>query len=146
MTLVRWNPNRELDSLQREMNRLFDDVFTLAPRQSAVSGFTPAAEIEEHGDTYHLRLEVPGISKDDLDIQVTAKTVSISGERKSSTQSEENGVTRSEFHYGSFSRVIPLPGRIDHQNVAADYSDGILSLTLPKAEEEKNKVVKVNVG
>lgn len=146
MALVRWNPNRELDSLQREMNRLFDDVFTLSPRQNGVSGFTPVAEIEEHGDNYHLRFEVPGISKDELDIQVTADTVSISGERKSSAKTEEDGVTRSEFRYGSFSRVVTLPGRIDHQNVTADYSDGIVSLTLPKAEEEKNKVVKVNLG
>lgn len=55
-------------------------------------------------------------------------------------------MTRSEFHYGSFQRVVPLPGRIDHQNVVADYKDGILNLSLPKAEEEKNKVVKVSVG
>ncbi|MEM9264389.1 MAG: Hsp20/alpha crystallin family protein [Cyanobacteria bacterium P01_F01_bin.13] len=144
MTLVRWNPNRELDSLQREMNRLFEDVFTLSPR--GLSGFTPAAELKEQDDAYHLKLEVPGISKDNLDIQVTAETVSISGERKSSTKSEEDGVTRSEFRYGSFSRTVSLPGRIDHQNVVADYSDGILTLTLPKAEEEKTKVVKVNIG
>ncbi|NEQ50474.1 MAG: Hsp20/alpha crystallin family protein [Leptolyngbya sp. SIO3F4] len=144
MTLVRWNPNRELDSLQREMNRLFDDVFSLSPR--GLSGFTPSAELKEQDDAYHLKLEVPGIDKDDLDIQVTAEAVSISGERKSSTESEKDGVTRSEFRYGSFSRVVPLPGRIDHQNVVADYNNGILTLTLPKAEEEKNKVVKVNVG
>ncbi len=145
MALVRWNPNRELDSLQREMNRLFDDVFTLSPRLNSISGFTPAAELKESSDAYHLRLEVPGINKDDLDIQVTAETISISGERKSSAKSEEDGVTRSEFRYGSFSRVVTLPGRIDHQNVVADYKDGILNLTLPKAEAEKNKVVKVNV-
>ncbi|MEM1241631.1 MAG: Hsp20/alpha crystallin family protein [Cyanobacteria bacterium P01_H01_bin.26] len=146
MALVRWNPNREIDSLQREMNRLFDDVFTLSPHQNGISGFTPAVEIEERDDLYHLRLEVPGINKDDLDIQVTSETISISGERRTSSQTEEDGVTRSEFRYGSFSRVVSLPGRIDHQNVAANYSDGILSLTLPKAEEEKTKVVKVNVG
>ena len=145
MALVRWNPNRELDSLQREMNRLFDDVFTLTP-SNALSGFTPAAELEEQDDAYHLRLEVPGISKDDLDIQATANTISVSGERQSSANHEEDGMTRSEFRYGSFSRMISLPGRIDHQNVVADYHDGILNLTLPKAEEEKNKVVKVNVG
>lgn len=145
MALVRWNPNRELDSLQREMNRLFDDVFTLTP-SNGLSGFTPAAELEERDDAYHLRLEIPGISKDDLDIQATANTVSVSGERQSSAKHKEDGMTRSEFRYGSFSRMISLPGRIEHQNVVADYRDGILNLTLPKAEEEKNKVVKVNVG
>ena len=146
MALVRWNPNRELDSLQQEMNRLFEGAFTLSSHQKGAPGFTPAAEITEHDDAYHLRLEIPGISKDDLDIQATAETVAISGERHSSTQGAADGVTRSEFRYGSFSRALSLPGRIDHQNVVADYSDGILSLTLPKAEEERNKVVKVNVG
>ncbi|MGD1852882.1 MAG: Hsp20/alpha crystallin family protein [Leptolyngbyaceae cyanobacterium] len=102
MALVRWNPNREIDSLQREMNRLFDDVFTLSPRQNGVAGFTPAAEIEEQDDAYLLRLEIPGIKKDNLDIQVTAETVAISGERRSSAQTDEDGVTRSEFRYGSF--------------------------------------------
>jgi HSP20 family protein len=82
----------------------------------------------------------------DLDIQVMADRVSISGERKSETKSEENAKTRSEFRYGKFSRVIPLPARIQNTNVTAEYKDGILNLTLPKSEDEKNKVVKVNLG
>ncbi len=82
----------------------------------------------------------------DLDIEVTVDRVSISGERKSETKSEENGRTRSEFRYGKFSRVIPLPTAIQNTNVTAEYKDGILNLTLPKAEEEKTKVVKVNLG
>ena len=81
----------------------------------------------------------------DLDIQVMAERVAISGERKSETKSEENGKTRSEFRYGKFQRVIPLPARIQNTNVTAEYKDGILNLTLPKAEDEKNKVVKINL-
>ncbi len=104
----------------------------------------------------------------DLDIQVMADRVAISGERKSETKSEEDedetaeassaaryvrGRTRlcgavsfrTEFRYGKFSRVIPLPTRIQNTNVTAEYKDGILNLTLPKSEEEKNKVVKVNL-
>ena len=146
MTLVRWNPNREIDSLQREMNRLFDDIFAPSPHRTTPTGFTPAAELTDKGDTYHLKLELPGINKDDLDIEVTAEAVSVKGERQLKTKTEEDGVTRSEFHYGSFQRVISLPGRINNQSVVADYSDGILELTLPKAEEEKHKIVKVNVG
>ncbi|MEL6321599.1 MAG: Hsp20/alpha crystallin family protein [Cyanobacteria bacterium J06626_14] len=146
MALVRWNPSREIDTLQREMNRLFDDVFTDFPRRNGMAGFVPSAELSETADGYNLKLELPGLSKDELDIQVTAEAVSIAGERKSEAKTEENGVTHSEFRYGSFKRVIPLPGRINNQNVVADYKDGILSLNLPKAEEEKNKVVKVNVG
>jgi HSP20 family protein len=81
-----------------------------------------------------------------LDVQVTAEAVSINGERKSETKTEEKGVTRSEFRYGSFRRVIPLPARIKNDQVQAEYKNGVLSLNLPKAEAEKNKVVKVNLG
>lgn len=81
----------------------------------------------------------------DLDVQVTENAVSVSGERKEETKTEENGVTKSEFHYGKFHRVVPLPARIQNTNVQAEYKDGILNLTLPKTEQEKNKVVKVNL-
>ena len=145
MALVRWEPFREIDSIQREMNRLFD---SLAPRTSEEFGsaFVPAAEMEETPEAIHLKLEVPGMDAKDIDIQVTADSVSISGERKSETKTEEKGMTRSEFRYGSFSREIPLPIRVQNTNVSAEYKDGILNLTLPKAEEEKNRVVKVNLS
>ncbi|BAU64469.1 heat shock protein Hsp20 [Stanieria sp. NIES-3757] len=68
----------------------------------------------------------------------------IAGEHKSKTKTEENGTTRSQFRYGKFSRVISLPTRIQNTNLTADYKDGILNLTLPKSEEERNKVVRVN--
>jgi HSP20 family protein len=78
-------------------------------------------------------------------VKVTENAVSVSGERKSETKTEDKGVTKSEFHYGKFRRVIPLPARIQNTNVTAEYKDGILNLTLPKTEAEKNKVVKVNL-
>ena len=80
-----------------------------------------------------------------MDVQVTENAVHISGERKSETKTEDKGVTKSEFHYGKFQRVIPLPAHIQNTNVKAEYKDGILNLTLPKTEQEKNKVVKVNL-
>ena len=82
----------------------------------------------------------------DLDVEVSAEAVRITGERKSETKTEEKGVTRTEFRYGKFERVIPLSARIQNDKVQAEYKDGILKLTLPKAEEEKSKVVKVNLG
>ncbi len=106
----------------------------------------PAAELTETKDALYLKLEVPGMEANDLDIQVMADRVAITGERKSETKSESNGNTRTEFRYGKFSRVIPLPARIQNTNVTAEYKNGILNLTLPKSEEEKNKVVKVNLG
>lgn len=146
MAIVRLNPAREIDALHREMNRLFDDVFAPSPAWKTFSGYTPAAELQEMDDAYQLKLELPGIKKDELDIQVTADSVAISGERKVDNKAENKDNVRSEFRYGSFQRVLATPGRINHQNVTADYQDGILVLTLPKAEEEKNKVVKVNLG
>jgi HSP20 family protein len=146
MALVRYNPWHEMNSLQRQLNHLFDDALT----PTNWDGFNnlskvPAAELTETDDAVHLKLELPGMEAKDLDVQVMADRVAIAGERKSETKTEEDGRTRSEFRYGKFQRVIPLPVRIQNTNVTADYKDGILNLTLPKSEEEKNKVVKVNL-
>ncbi len=148
MALMRWQPFREIDTLQREMNQLFD---TLAPSTSSGNGesrlsFMPAAEIHETPEAVHLKLEIPGIKAEDLDIQVTRNSVSISGERKSENKTESNGVTRSEFRYGRFQRVIPVASQIESDAVEANYKDGVLELTLPKAETEKSKSVKVKVS
>jgi HSP20 family protein len=146
MALVRWEPFREMNTLQKEMNRLFD---TLSPirYQDLVNGtFIPSAELSETEEAIDLKVELPGMSPEDVDIQVAADSVSISGERKSESRTEENGVTRSEFHYGSFHRVVPLGSRVDNTNATADYKDGILKLHLPKAPEERNKVVKVKLS
>ncbi|RCJ26974.1 heat-shock protein [Nostoc minutum NIES-26] len=145
MAIVRWNPWREIDTLQRQINSLFEE--SLVPATSWERGFirVPAAEISETDDAVHLKLEIPGLEAKDLDVQVTEKTVRVSGERKQETKTEDKGVTKSEFHYGQFQRVIPLPARIQNTNVTAEYKDGILNLTLPKTEAEKNKVVKVNL-
>ncbi|RCJ19132.1 heat-shock protein [Nostoc sp. ATCC 43529] len=145
MALVRWNPWREIDTLQRQINNLFED--TRVPSGFLDRDFIkfPAAELQETDDAIYLKLELPGIEAKDLDIQVTEDAVHISAERKSETKTEEKGTTKTEFYYGKFQRVIPLSARIQNTNVTADYKDGILHLTLPKTEQEKNKVVKVNL-
>lgn len=79
-------------------------------------------------------------------IKVTAEAVAISGERKSEIKSDDRGMNRSEFRYGRFQRIIPLPTRIQNDKVQAEFKNGVLCLTLPKAEDEKNKVVTINLG
>lgn len=150
MAIVHWSPIREIENLQREMNQLFD---TLSPTLSNQSTnprngvpFIPSVEISEAPDTIRLRVEVPGMEAKDLDVQVTAEAVAISGERKAEMRREEDGMVRSEFRYGKFQRVIPLPTRIQNDQVEADYKDGVLSLRLPKVDTEKNKIVKINLG
>lgn len=150
MAIVRWNPWHEIDTLQRQFDRLFEDAL-MSTARSELKAFTriPAAELEETADAIHLKLELPGIDAKELDVEVMENAVSVKGERKfetkSDTDSETKGTTRSEFHYGKFQRVIPLPARIQNTQVQAEYKDGILNLTLPKTVEEKNKVVKVNL-
>ncbi|GAA6618381.1 Hsp20/alpha crystallin family protein [Scytonema sp. NUACC26] len=138
MTLIRYNPWKELNAIQR----LFEETRVPFERDFVK---VPAAELTQTDDAVYLKLELPGMDAKDLDIQVTENAVSISGERKSETKTEEKGTTQTEFHYGKFQRVIPLPLLVQNTNVTAEYKDGILNLTLPKKEEEKNKVVKVNL-
>jgi HSP20 family protein len=145
MALVRYNPWQELNTVQRQFNRLFDEAMLPATFVEKTFPKVPAAELQETEDAIHLKLEVPGMEAKDLDVQVTEKAVYISGERKSEAKTEEKGTTKSEFYYGKFERVIPLPARIQNTNVTAEYKDGILNLTLPKTEQEKHKVVKVNL-
>ena len=144
MALIRWQPYQEIDTLQREMNRLFDGLMPATQRQQ--DAFMPAAELQETETEIHLKLEVPGLEAKDLNVEVTADAVAISGERQSETQNQENGRFRSEFRYGKFQRVIPMPTQIDNQKVQAEYKDGILTLNLPKKEDERRKVVKVSLG
>jgi HSP20 family protein len=146
MAIIRWQPFREIDTLQREVNRLFDSLTSDMTSFSGNAAFIPPAEIHETPDAIHLKLEIPGINANDLEVQVSADVVSISGERKSESTTEEKGMKRTEFRYGSFQRVFQLPARVQNEHVTADYKDGILSLVLPKAEAEKTKVVKVNVA
>jgi HSP20 family protein len=145
MTLVRYNPWKEIDAIERRFGSLFDDF--LPTKWKDFTGFSeiPAAEISETDDAVNLKLEIPGVEAKDLVIEATEDTVAISGERKSESKTEEKGWTKSEFYYGKFHRVIPLPVNIQNNNVTAEYKDGILNLVMPKSAVEKQKIVKVNL-
>jgi HSP20 family protein len=146
MALIRWEPLREIGNLQREMNQLFDSLSTSEKGSLNSIAFVPAAELHETPSTIELKLEVPGLEAKDLDVRVTEQAVAVSGDRQFETKAQQGGMTRSEFRYGKFQRVIPLPVRIQNDQVKADYKNGVLSLSMPKAEDEKNKVFKVNLG
>jgi HSP20 family protein len=148
MALVRWQPFPELDTLQQHMNRLFDELTATTDGGGDRAGisFVPPVEMEETDDSIHLRLEIPGMEAKDLDVRVTAESVAISGERRTESQSENGGWSRTEFRYGKFERVIPLPARVENTQAQAEYQEGILNLTLPKVEDEKEKPIKVNIG
>lgn len=145
MTLVRWQPMREMTTLQREMDRLFNGFGDLPVERTAPT-FTPAAEMRTDNENIYLQLEVPGLNPEDIDVQVNVNSVAITGERKDETTTEEGGTKRSEFRYGKFHRVIALPKKIQQDAVEAKYENGVLKLTFPKQEDEKPKTVKVAVA
>jgi HSP20 family protein len=146
MAMTLWEPFREIQSLRQEMDRLFDRMIPSGNGERGMLTFAPSVEIEETDEAIKLRLEVPGMESKDLNVQVSDESVSVSGERKSESKTEEKGMVRSEFHYGKFQRMIPLPAHIQTSKVAAECKNGVLHLMLPKAEGEKRKVVKVKIG
>lgn len=154
MAIIQWRPFRDImpwetlpaiENLQQEMNRLFQQMTPNGDGDSDLMAFMPSAELEETPEALHLKLEIPGLEAKDLDIQVAEQSVSISGERKSETKTEEKGAVRSEFRYGKFERIIPLPTHVKVDDAQAEYKNGILTLNLPKAEVEKAKVKKVKI-
>lgn len=144
MRLVRWQPFPEMESLRRQMDRMFDELAGLERKSDA--DWTPAIEMQDRGDSILVRAEIPGVEAKDIDIQVAREAVSIAGEHRYEKKTEEKGFFRSELRYGSFQRTIPLPVAVENTQVQAEFKDGILELTLPKVQEAKQKVVKVSLG
>ncbi|TYQ23928.1 Hsp20/alpha crystallin family protein [Pseudanabaena sp. UWO310] len=142
--LLRWHPLQEVEEVSRQFDRLFRE---LAPqeRETTKGGWIPASELRDDGDHLTLRLSLPDIEPKDLDIQVTKDSLSIAGERHIQRKDEsDKGYYWSEISYGKFRRVFALPVAIENDRVKAEYNNGILTLTLPKANEVK--AFKVNVS
>lgn len=146
MALIRWEPFQEVEALQRQMNRLFDEMMPITRDPGSATAFIPPVEMEETADAICIKLEIPGMNPNDLNVQVSTEAVYISGERKSEIRKEQKGEIRTEFRYGNFQRVIPVPKSIQNDKAKAEYKDGVLKLTLPKAEENKDKIVKINIS
>ena len=141
MTVIRWAPFRELTSWQQDMDRLLNHVHEKWENPDA--DFVPAAEMINTNSHLYLNVEIPGLTPADIDLQVTAQTVAIVGER---CQPEVEGAVRSELRYGKFHRVIVLPEKIQNDQVTAKYENGLLKLVLPKLVEEQNKIIKVEIA
>ena len=144
MRLVRWQPFAEMESLRHQMDRMFDELAGINSQSS--TSWTPAIEIQDREDSLVLRAEIPGVEAKDLDIQVAREAVAISGEHRYENKTQEQSFFRSELRYGSFQRTIPLPVAVENNQAQAEFKDGILKLTLPKAQEARHKVVKINLG
>jgi HSP20 family protein len=144
--LETWSPFERLASLRDEMNRLFEGRWPLAAESNLFSGWTPPLDIYQTKDHVLVRLELPGMKKEDFDISLHNGTLSISGERKAEQVGEGSEPHRSERFFGRFHRSVTLPTTVDPKQVSATYKDGILEVRLGKAEEAKPKQIEVKVG
>jgi HSP20 family protein len=140
MALVRWNPYADINSLRRQMDQLFNEVAGVTPYET--SEWKPAVEFNDAGDYFTLKAQLPGLKPEDIDVSVMRDRVMLAGEY----HQEKKDKTRSEFYYGKFERTTGLPVAVQNSKVKADFTNGILTLTLPKVEEAVNKVVKINLA
>jgi HSP20 family protein len=148
MALVRWEPVRELTSLQNEMNRLFTTFFdTPTPGNSdSLRRWLPAMDLVETDDEFVLKADLPGLSEGDVSIELEDNVLTVSGERKAEHQDKKEGFVRVERAYGSFRRSLTLPEGVDPEKVAATFDKGVLEVHIPKPEERKPRKVAISVG
>ncbi len=142
-SLIRFAPGTTR-SLQDEFDRLFDGFLTTRNEEGVTTMWTPRVDLSETADAYVVELDVPGVSREDININFHDNTLSISGERKSEKKEEGKGeYVRVERQYGSFYRSFTLPKTVDTEKIDARYEDGVLVITVPKAEESKPRKIDV---
>lgn len=139
-----WNP---ISEFRREFDRLFDDWATPAPKSMRQDGhFIPACDVEEGEDHYLLTLEMAGVKKEDVKLEVIDNQIVISGERRQESQRKDTGQAYSERRFGRFQRSFALPAGVDAEKVEANYQDGILRVLVPKAESARPRQIKITNG
>jgi HSP20 family protein len=146
MALVRWDPIRELDSLQGDMNRLFDRFFEGRAANGTSRRWIPAMDLVETEDHLVLRGDLPGMTEDDINIEIKDNVLTVSGERKAESEEKGKGYHRVERSFGSFSRSLTLPQGVDPEKVDAGFDKGVLEVRIPKPAEAKPTRVQIGKG
>jgi HSP20 family protein len=148
MAIVRWEPLRELSTLQNEVNRLFNTAFD-APaggNGQTLRRWMPAMDLVETDDHFVLRADLPGLSEEDVAIEIEERVLTVSGERKAEHETTKEGYHRVERAFGKFSRSLTLPEGVDAEAVTARFEKGVLEISIPKPEEKKPRKVSIGVG
>ena len=145
MTTVRWEPLRELNSLQSEMNRLFNSAFDTPSGSSgpALRRWVPAMDLVESGDQFVLRADLPGMSEEDIEIELEEGTLTVSGERRAEHEESQEGFHRVERSFGAFSRTLTLPKGVDADAVSASFERGVLEIRIPKPKARKPRRISI---
>ena len=145
--LSTWSHLDQLLNLRDEIHRLFDPRHTDGQRTTEFfDGWTPAIDLYEDKENLFVKVELPGLKKDEIEVSMHDGTLSISGERKAATEDSSNQTFRSERFFGRFHRSLALPKPVAVDKIKASYKDGILTVTLPKTEEAKPKQIEVSVS
>jgi HSP20 family protein len=138
------SPWSALRDIETQFTRLMNDFGAEFPFGD--KSWSPAVDLRETDDAYVVHADVPGVKKDEIDIEIIEDVVTIKGERKEETEKKDGNYHRVERHFGSFMRSIEIPGGFDGEKVSAKFSDGVLEVTLPKLEEKKPRSVKVEAN
>ena len=148
MALIRWTPRRDLMGIQGEMNMLFDDFFG-APRKTEDQDrhlWNPRVNLEEVEDRFEITVELPGLKRDDVKIEVKDRVLTLTGEKKVDNEKKDRNVYLFERAYGRFCRTFTLPDNVDADEIGAEFKDGLLKIEVPKTEEAKPKEIEVKVN
>ena len=151
MAIVRWEPFRDLVSIQGRLNHLFDEAFRGATRPSgdgeewSLGSWAPAVDIFEQDGNIVLKAELPGVDPKHVEVRVENNVLTLRGERKLDNDVQKENYHRVERAYGSFSRSFTLPTVVDTEKIKAEYRDGVLRVSLPKREEAKPKQISISV-
>ncbi|MEA3279244.1 MAG: Hsp20/alpha crystallin family protein [Thermodesulfobacteriota bacterium] len=147
MTIVRWDPFRNVSTLQDRINRMFNEAFTRKEfdDDASIGSWSPAVDIYNTDDALIVKAELAGIPKENVSIDVKDNILTIKGERSVDKEVKEENYYRRERSFGSFQRSFTLPAAINPDNIKAVYKDGILEIEIPKPEEKKPKQVTIDV-
>jgi len=147
MALVRWEPFRELAALQNEMGRWMSQLSTGAtPGNGQSSNWLPSVDVWETENELVLSFDLPGIPEDDIAVELEDNVLTVSGERRRTSEHSTERFYRFERRYGTFTRTVTLPPGVQEDSIKADYKDGVLEIRVPKPEEQKPKRIKVGSG
>lgn len=148
MALVRWDPFRELESMQSRFNRLFGEAPfpRMADDGMSLSGWSPAVDVQETDTEYVIKADLPDVKKEDVKVQVLDGALSIEGERQQEKEEKGKKFHKIEREYGKFLRRFALPNEVDASKVQADFKNGVLNVHLPKSATAKPKAIEVKVS
>jgi len=145
MSIVKFNPFGGNSPFERELSRFFNEVFPVRESgESVVQGWRPSVDVHENDEGYTVEVELPGVNREDVHITYQDGTLKIEGERRYQEESEDRNVHRRERFFGRFTRSFSFPGTVDGEKISATQKDGVLTVSIPKAEQARARQIDIS--